>query len=47
MWYSVMEMHSRRMPCTNVTVSKLDCYCTLCYTSVLLEVIRVPLEVIH
>lgn len=47
-WYSVMETHSRRMPCTSVAVSKYDCYGILCYTfhlgfiSVTLEIIHVP-----
>lgn len=26
MWYSVMETHSRQMPCTSVAVSKYGCY---------------------
>ena len=48
MWDSVMETHSRLMPCTSVTVSKYGCYCILCYTfhlaciSVALEIIHVP-----
>ena len=32
MWFSVMETHSRRMPCTSVAVSKYGFYCTLCCT---------------
>ena len=30
MWCSVMETHSRRMPCTSVAVSKYCYYCILC-----------------
>ena len=32
MWFSVMETHSRRMPCTSVAVSKYHYYCILCCT---------------